>query len=143
MAVGITTGRPQKIVPVAVAVILDSDRNRVLLQRREHTSGVEGMDGMWEMPGGKIEFGEQPVETVVREIKEELGIDIVVIRLIGVRTNVWKWPDHDGHCLLIGYECRVSASFKSNGTQRWFLIDNLNYSTTLPGTREFIAAARR
>lgn len=137
--------RPQKIVPVAVAVILDSDRNRVLLQRRGHTTGVEGMDGMWEMPGGKVEFGEQPVETVVREIQEELGIDIVVIRLIGVRTNVWKWPDHDGHCLLIGYECRVSQLkyFVPNETQRWFWVANLNYSTTLPGTREFIEAARR
>lgn len=135
--------RQKKIVPVAVAVILDKDLAQVLLQRREYTTGVEGLDGMWELPGGKIEFGEKPDQTVRREIMEELDCSIRVVRLLPhIQTNIWRFPEFDGHGLLIGYHCRIidkGPRFDINGIdRRWFDIGQINFTTTLPGTREFI-----
>lgn len=138
--------RQRKIVPVVVAVITDNATEYVLLQRRDFKTGVEGLDGMWELPGGKVEFGENPEQTIRREMIEELDCSIRVIRLIGTRTNVWRYPDFDGSILLIGYHCRIvepGPKFVGRNNRRWFHLDNINYAATLPGTREFIESASK
>ncbi len=62
----------QTLVLVAACALIDSD-GRVLIAQR----GPGGaMAGLWEFPGGKIEPGERPEETVIRELKEELAIDV-------------------------------------------------------------------
>lgn len=59
-----------KIVLVAACALVDSDGRILLAQRPEGKS----LAGMWEFPGGKVETGETPEETLVRELNEELGI---------------------------------------------------------------------
>jgi 8-oxo-dGTP diphosphatase len=58
-----------------VAGVLRDARGRILLARR-----TEGRDlaGLWEFPGGKVEPGESPEDALVRELREELGIEAVV-----------------------------------------------------------------
>ena len=63
---------PLKLVLVAACALIDAD-GRVLLAQRPQG---KAMAGMWEFPGGKVEAGERPEETVIRELKEELGIDV-------------------------------------------------------------------
>lgn len=140
--------RVRRIIPVAVAVILGNDAETVLLQRRDYRTGVEGLDGMWELPGGKIEFGERPDRTIHREIFEELDCTIHIEKLIPhIQNNVWHYPDFDGSMLLIGYHCRIIERgpkyVVGYNNSRWFEISNINYTTTLPGTREFIEATFR
>jgi 8-oxo-dGTP pyrophosphatase MutT (NUDIX family) len=60
-------------VPVSVKGII-FEGNSVWLRKNERNE--------WELPGGKIDQGEQPMETVIRELREELGFDIEVIKLI-------------------------------------------------------------
>ncbi|MVA25599.1 8-oxo-dGTP diphosphatase MutT [Agrobacterium vitis] len=62
------TARP--ILLVAACALLDSDGRILLAQRPEGKS----LAGLWEFPGGKVETGETPEETLVRELEEELGI---------------------------------------------------------------------
>lgn len=59
----------------AVAVILDRDQRRVLLHR-----GTQ--EDFWSLPGGRIEIGETSIDTLVREMREEISTEIQVERLL-------------------------------------------------------------
>ena len=60
------------LVLVAACVLIDPDGRVLIAQRPEG----KAMAGLWEFPGGKIEDGERPEDTVIREMHEELGITI-------------------------------------------------------------------
>lgn len=61
-----------KIMMVAACALIDVD-GRILISQRP---AGKPLAGYWEFPGGKLEDGERPEEAVIRELKEELGIDI-------------------------------------------------------------------
>lgn len=72
---------------VAAGGIVEDGNGNILL--------VKTRDGGWVYPGGQIEVGENLVDGLRREIKEESGIDVTVIHLIGVfsNTGIHKWYD--------------------------------------------------
>ena len=61
-----------RLVLVSACVLVDIDGRVLLTQRPEG----KFMAGMWEFPGGKVEAGELPEDALIRELKEELAIDI-------------------------------------------------------------------
>ena len=63
---------PLKITLVAACALVDAD-NRVLIAQRPEGKQLAGL---WEFPGGKVEPGERPEDTLIRELKEELGITV-------------------------------------------------------------------
>ena len=65
------------VLRLAGCVLLDSHK-RILLLHRNKNGLVQ-----WELPGGKIDEGESEELTAVREIKEELGVDVVLVRKLG------------------------------------------------------------
>lgn len=69
------TASPESSAPllIVVAAALIDREGRVLLQER---SAGRSMAGLWEFPGGKIEPGESPEAALIRELHEELGIDV-------------------------------------------------------------------
>ncbi|AZN40961.1 NUDIX hydrolase [Paenibacillus albus] len=73
---------------VAVGGIVENEQGHVLLVKTQH--------GGWVYPGGQVEVGENLMDALIREIKEESGIDVIVLSLIGVysNTSMYKW--HDG-----------------------------------------------
>ncbi|GAA2510052.1 NUDIX domain-containing protein [Pilimelia columellifera] len=73
---------PNSIV-VAVTVFVRDDHDRVLLIRRTD-------NGLWALPGGAQDFGEYIADTAVRETREEAGVIIEVVGLVGIYTN----PNH-------------------------------------------------
>ncbi|MBE2978067.1 (deoxy)nucleoside triphosphate pyrophosphohydrolase [Priestia megaterium] len=78
---------------VTAAII--KDKNRLLIAKRH---SKDPLGGKWEFPGGKIEPGETPQVCLVREIKEELGVDVEIGPFYD--DNVYSSQDHDIHLLF-------------------------------------------
>ena len=104
--------KANSIVPAASAIVTNAE-GKILLERRRDNA-------RWGLPSGVMEIGETIGETIVREVKEETGLDIRVDYLVGVYTN----PHHviafsDGEvrqqfslcfaCTLLGGEIQVSS----------------------------------
>ena len=89
-----------KIVLVAACALVDAD-GRVLLAQRPQG---KPMAGLWEFPGGKVETGERPEETLIRELEEELGIVVREPCLAPLTFASHTYPDF--HLLMPLYVCR-------------------------------------
>jgi 8-oxo-dGTP diphosphatase len=87
-------------VPVAVAAAVIFRDGRVLLTRR---ADGQHLAGLWEFPGGKLEPGESPEETLVRECREECGIEVEVGEILDVTHH--RYPEKD--VLLLFYRCTL------------------------------------
>ena len=68
---------------------------------------VKGVVG-WRLPGGTIEFGERGSETVVREIREELGVEIHGATYLGTVENIFTYLGAEGHELVRVYAARFA-----------------------------------
>ncbi len=66
--------------------------------------------GKWELPGGRVEAGEQPEDTVVRELREELGLECSVTRLVDVRMLEQTWSTRNPFALIISFACRAGEN---------------------------------
>ena len=90
----------RKTVLVAACALIDSD-GRVLLAQRPPG---KPMEGLWEFPGGKVEAGERPEETLIRELKEELNVIVSEPCLAPLTFASHIYPDF--HLLMPLYVCR-------------------------------------
>ncbi|HEV7318190.1 MAG TPA: 8-oxo-dGTP diphosphatase MutT [Ensifer sp.] len=90
----------KKIVLVAACALVDTDGRILLAQRPEGKS----LAGLWEFPGGKVEAGETPEETLIRELDEELGIQTKVACLAPLTFASHTYDDF--HLLMPLYVCR-------------------------------------
>lgn len=90
----------KKLVLVVACALVDPD-GRVLIARRPQGKTLAGL---WEFPGGKVEPGEQPEIALIRELKEELGIDVTQACLAPVTFASHAYDDF--HLLMPVYVCR-------------------------------------
>jgi 8-oxo-dGTP diphosphatase len=89
-----------EIVLVAACALVDAD-GRVLIAERP---AGKTMAGLWEFPGGKVEAGERPEETLIRELKEELSIVVSEPCLAPLAFASHAYPGF--HLLMPLYVCR-------------------------------------
>ncbi|MGD1148560.1 MAG: NUDIX hydrolase [Thermoanaerobaculaceae bacterium] len=110
---------PIPVTPVltADAVIVDPSKGVVLIRRARPP-----YLGSWALPGGFVEVGEQCVDACLREAREETGLDVEPVELLGV----YSAPDRDprGHTVSVVYLCRVVGGTLSGGDDaseaQWF-----------------------
>jgi 8-oxo-dGTP diphosphatase len=89
--------------PTASAFVLDGD-GHVLLARR----AFEPDAGRWDVPGGFLEEGEDPVEGLRRELREEAGIEIEVGDFVGVFADTYGDPPDARYVLNLVWEARIA-----------------------------------
>ena len=89
-----------KLLLVVACALIDADGRVLIAQRPEG----KGMAGLWEFPGGKIEAGERPEQCLIRELKEELGIEVKEACLAPLTFASFAYDDF--HLLMPLYICR-------------------------------------
>jgi 8-oxo-dGTP diphosphatase len=111
-------GHDLLLLPGVGAIVVDG-QGRLLLGRRSDT-------GRWAVVAGMVEPGEQPADTIVREVLEETGVDVVVERILGVATHPVDYPNGDRcNYLSVTFLCRaVGGTARVNDDEsldvRWF-----------------------
>ena len=128
-----------KTILVVAVVLVDRD-GRVLLSQRP--SG-KSMAGLWEFPGGKIENGEVPEEALIRELKEELGIDTWSSCLAPLSFASHSYEDF--HLLMPVFICRkwVGSPTPMEGQAlKWVNRDKLKDYPMPPADIRMIAVIR-
>ena len=114
-----------KTVRVVAAIIIENDK--VFATQRGYGEFKDG----WEFPGGKIEPGETPEEAIVREIKEELDMEVEVIELLD--TVEYDYPNF--HLSMGCFICKIKSGdlvLKEHEAAKWLTKDTLGSVEWLP-----------
>jgi len=111
---------PQQILFMkVVCAIIENPTGEVLVCQRG--SGRK-LAGLWEFPGGKIEPGEMAEQALMREIQEELHVEIVVLRVL----SAVDWEYDEGSLQLLPYVCRIhkgEPQALEHAQLRWCAVD--------------------
>ena len=89
-----------KLILVVACALVDADKRVLIAQRPEG----KPMAGLWEFPGGKVEAGERPEQTLIRELAEEIGISVKEACLAPLSFASHAYDDF--HLLMPLYICR-------------------------------------
>jgi 8-oxo-dGTP diphosphatase len=122
-------------VGAAVMLRASDDGPEILLAQRPPG---EALAGFWEFPGGKLEAGETALHAVVREVREELGVDIEAIELMAEETHLYP---HGLQVVLSFVRCTApTGQLQSLDGQafRWVLLTEVNPDELLEADRPFI-----
>ncbi len=128
---------------LVVAACITVDDYVLLSQRRD--PDIVGEHPKWELPGGKVEFGETPEEALPREIAEELNLQVRPLSLIPyIQTNIWEKRGVKKHYAIVCYECTPVPSDVTHLRRQLpskaalFRVNEIDFTQTLRGTKEFI-----
>jgi 8-oxo-dGTP diphosphatase len=86
------------------------------------------MPGYWDTPGGCLDFGEDPIKALIREAKEEAGLDVKVCKLLYCHNEVYN---NSRHWFALVYECEIIGDSKitldpnEHDEYRWVNIEEL------------------
>jgi 8-oxo-dGTP diphosphatase len=92
-------------IGVGVGAIIVDNQGRLFLARRGPAAKNER--GLWEFPGGSVEFGETMADALRREMREEFGIEIAVDKLLDVVDHILK--EEKQHWISPSFLCTISA----------------------------------
>jgi len=128
------TGRmPQQRVPCVGAIITDT-AGRLLLIKRGH----EPEAGRWSLPGGRIEPGESDEQALVREVREETGLEVAPGRLVGVAERPWP----GGVLVIRDYAAQVTGGDLAAGDDaadaRWVSLPGFGGLPLTSGLQEIL-----
>ena len=134
-----TTEVERPVLLVAAVALVDADGRVLIAQRPEG----KAMAGLWEFPGGKVGPGETPEEALIRELAEELGIDVTQNCLAPFTFASHRYDDF--HLLMPLYVCRVwegSARPLEGQALKWVRPVRLGDYPMPPADRPLIAMLR-
>lgn len=127
----------KKIIPVVIGVIKKD--NKYLLTKRIH--GDKRYHDKWQFPGGEVNYGESLIDALNRELKEELNVQIEIIKQVPL---VFEKIEPDWHGIFITFICKLKkdgALIKLNHEAskfKWFSKEEILQLDTLAGIKELL-----
>jgi 8-oxo-dGTP diphosphatase len=134
--------RKKKQLVASIAVIFN-ENDEVLVALR-HQPSLPLAHNKWELPGGGVEFEEDPLYALQREVEEETGLTVRVLEMIPqIFHNVWHHKTYDSQVFLFCYVCRVLGGNLHSCDEevvepQWLNPSKVDYMNSLPGTKEII-----
>lgn len=113
---------PKKRAECVVVAIIRNKHGFVLMTERTR----DPMAGMWHLPGGAVEFGENHLLTLVREVKEELGVEVRVTDTRPVAVCSTLYPDADRHVVSLYFFAEIVSGKPQalDGTNAWGYVND-------------------
>ncbi|MEC9393000.1 MAG: (deoxy)nucleoside triphosphate pyrophosphohydrolase [Pseudomonadota bacterium] len=127
------------LITVSAVALVDYD-GRVLISKRPEG---KHMSGFWEFPGGKLEIGETPEECLIREIKEEIDINLSNFCFSPLTFSLNEYDEFN--ILLLLYVCREWEGIilgKEKQELKWVFPKDLYDKNLLPADKELIPFIR-
>jgi 8-oxo-dGTP diphosphatase len=132
--------------PCANGIVIDGER--VLLARRANSP----WRGLWGSPGGFVELGEHPAETVAREVREETGLEVEITGYVGTWVDVYADDprEPDAEVINVAYYSAAVTEGEPGPVDSaevsevaWFGWDELPPDLAPPGTLEAVLGLAR
>lgn len=136
---------PSRVMPshiVAVAGVVVNSEGKLLLVRNRYR-------GAWEYPGGQVENGENLIEALRREIREESGIEVEVGELFCIASNVAQYPGYNGvkeipTKVMLDFACKPIGGQEQTSDETsevaWFTLQEAQAMIAAPALKERFAA---
>ncbi len=88
-------------------------------------------NGIWEFPGGGVDWGEHPDVSIVREVKEETGLGITGLKFLGITSATYEKEGNEKHSLYAVYQAEANTELVKIGGEhaeyRWLLLEELRF----------------
>jgi 8-oxo-dGTP diphosphatase len=104
------TRMPSDFPIPSTRAVIENGENRILFIRRHHSSHG---NGLWCLPGGKVDVGETVEESLIREVREELGVEAVSPEFLFYQDSL---PFEKGkmHCIVFYFHCGIEGPIRIN-----------------------------
>lgn len=120
----------QKQITIVVALITN-EKGELLLAKRNQPEMPE-IHNKWEFVGGGIDFGEDPTEALKREVREEIGVEVDVVKLLPkIISDIQKFDNGDElQVIVLSYECKITDGVPKStdeevGEIKYFALDEI------------------
>jgi len=132
-----------KIVPAVIGVIKKDDKFLLTFRdEKDKDAGGSEFNRCWNLPGGKVDFGETPEQAIVREMKEEIGVEVQVKKLL---PKIFTFFRYHWQGIFACYICEIKNPEqkiilnKEASKYDWFTLEEIKNLKRLPGVYEITA----
>lgn len=133
----------KRIIPTVNALISNND-GKILLVKRSKENRTN--QGKWQVPGGKIDFGETPEQAMQRELTEEIGCKPTSLDLRGATTGYMQVQNVQVHLVSIVFKASISGKIKLSKDHdefKWMAYEEALTQDLFPGTKEILEKGMR
>ena len=135
--------KSQKTIHVFVGIVVN-EQGEILMTKRNEKELPE-VDNHWELPGGKVNFGETAEQAIEREIFEETGYQVEAQGLLPITVmNLWEYPQILQHTIVLCFVCSLKGSISAPVSDhrvsevRWVKPNDVDCLPLLPGVKPFL-----